>query len=434
MQNSLFQQTPAKTPPLETVQSVSKIVEYIRRIISLNKTLAGLRVRGEVSGLSRHHSGRIYFDLKEGNDILKCVAWANDANSLPPFKDGDEIIAGGDYGTWSQRSQYQLFVKSIELSGIGVLYAQFEALKEQFRKEGLFEPERKRTLPEFPRRLAVVSARGKGAEDFLQTVARRAPFIEVEFVETRIQGDGSQIDIAEAIDRASKLNVDIIVLTRGGGSYEDLFPFNLEPVVRAIVRAKHPVLSAIGHTQDVHVSDYAADFTVGTPSNAAQYFGEIGDRYLTRIDRASSRIKNSMRMLLTARAQAFDMAERGLGRAIQDLLRGQEQRVARLEKRLDAQTPQRRLTERRERLARLEFRLEQTGTSAIHSARQRFDVLCARFEGTNPDIPLTRGYAIVTFEGRAVRDAASVPDGARIEARVQRGLLKARVEEKELDG
>ena len=128
------------------------------------------------------------------------------------------------------------------------------------------------------------------------------------------------------------------------------------------------------------------------------------------------------------------MAERGLGRAIQDLLRAQEQRVARLEKRLDVQTPQRRVTERRERLARLEFRLQQTGMSAIRSARQHFDVLRARFEGTNPDIPLARGYAIVTFEGRAVRDAASVPEGARIEAKVQRGLLKARVEEKELDG
>jgi exodeoxyribonuclease VII large subunit len=434
MQDSLFLRPPAKTPPLESVQSVSKIVDYIRRIVSQNKILAGLRVRGEVSGLTRHQSGRIYFDLKEGADVLKCVAWASDATSLPPFKDGDEIIAGGDYGTFSQRSQYQLFVKSVELSGIGVLYAQFEALKEQFRKEGLFESDRKRPLPEFPRRLAVVSARGKGAEDFLRTVARRAPFIEVEFVETRIQGDGSQIDIAEAIDRASRLNVDIIVLTRGGGSYEDLFPFNLEPVVRAIVRAKHPVLSAIGHAQDVHLSDYAADFTSETPSNAAQYFGEIGDRYMTRVDRASSRIENTVRTILTARAQAFDAAERGLVRAIQDHLRDQEQRVARLEKRLDVQTPQRRLTERHERLARLEFRLQQTGTSAIRSARQHFDVLCARFEGTNPDIPLARGYAIVTFEGRAVRDASSVPDGARIEAKLGRGRLKARVEEKVLDG
>ena len=105
------------------------------------------------------------------------------------------------------------------------------------------------------------------------------------------------------------------LLTRGGGSYEDLFPFNLEPVVRAIVRAKHPVLSAIGHTQDVHLSDYAADFTCETPSNAAQFFGEIGDRYIARIGRAGSRIENSVRTILTARAQAFDAAERGLGRA-----------------------------------------------------------------------------------------------------------------------
>lgn len=431
MQNSLFTRPAA---PLEQVQSVSKIVEYIRKIISLNKTLAGLRVRGEVSGLSRHPSGRLYFDLKEGNDVLKCVAWASDATNLPPFKDGDEIIAGGDYGTFSQRSQYQLFVKSIELSGIGVLFAQYEALKEKFHKEGLFDDARKRPLPEFPRRVALVSAKGKGAEDFQTTIARRAPFIEVDFVETRIQGEGAQMDIAEGLDRASRLAVDVIVLTRGGGSYEDLFPFNLEPVVRAIVRAKHPVISAIGHTQDVHLSDFAADLDCGTPSNAAQYFGEIGDRYVARIERAASRIGHAVRTLLTARAQAFDYAARGLVRAALDHVRGQEQRVQRLEKRLDAHSPQRALTDRREKLARVEFLLQQHGTSIMRAAKQRFELLRTRFEGVNPELPLARGYAIVTYDGRAVRDASSVPDGARIDAKVQRGRLRARVEEKLRDG
>src|SRR5581483_10707844 len=158
---------------------------------------------------------------------------------------------------FSQRSQYQLIVKSIELSGIGILYAQFEALKKRFREEGLCEPQRKRPLPEFPRRIAVVSARGsKAIEDFLQTIARRAPFIEIEFIETLLQGDGAEIEIGAAIDRASRLDVDVIVVTRGGGSYEDLFPFNREPVVRAIIRSKHPVISAVGHTDDVHLSDF----------------------------------------------------------------------------------------------------------------------------------------------------------------------------------
>ncbi|HEV2261419.1 MAG TPA: exodeoxyribonuclease VII large subunit [Candidatus Rubrimentiphilum sp.] len=430
-QNSLFSRPPA---PLEQVQSVSRIVDYIKRIISQNKTLAGLRVRGEVSGFNKQPSGRIYFDLKEGADVLKCVSWSSDAASLPPFKDGDEIIAGGDYGTFSQRSQYQLFVKTVELSGVGVLYAQFEALKERFRREGLFDPERKRSLPEFPRRLALVSARGRGAEDFLQTIARRAPFIDVTFVETRVQGDGAQMEIAEAIDKASKLDVDVVVLTRGGGSYEDLFAFNLEPIVRAIVRSKHPVLSAIGHAQDVHLSDYAADRVCETPSNAAQFFGEIADSYRTRVERSGARLQHALTILLNTKGQRFDYARMGLLRAVRENVRERESGLARLRHRLDAQNPQRRLSERGEHLMRLGLRLQQSVALASKSAQQRFEVLRARFEGLNPEAPLARGYAIVTYDGRAVRDAAAVPGGALVEAKVQRGRLQARVEKTLPDG
>ncbi|MGZ3521224.1 MAG: exodeoxyribonuclease VII large subunit [Vulcanimicrobiaceae bacterium] len=456
MQDSLFSQPPSPSQPaIEPVQGVSRVVDYIRRIISQNKTLAGIRVRGEVSGFS-NKNGRLYFDLKENADVLKCVVWASDAAKLPPFKDGDEIICGGDYGTFAVRSQYQLFVKSIELTGIGALYAQFEALKEKFRKEGLFERSRKRPLPAFPRHIALVSARGKGAEDFLATIERRAPFVEVQFVETRVQGDGAQIDIAEAIDKASKLDVDAIVLTRGGGSYEDLFPFNLEPVVRAIVRARHPVLSAIGHTGDVHVSDYVADYTCETPSNAAQYFGEIGDRFLTRVQRAQARIDHSVRNVITARAQAFDYANGALGRELVEFMRNRERGLLAMERRLNAQTPQRRLAQRAERVAALRSRLEllarhalspvsdrvgqlqrRLGQSRMHALRpvqQRFELLKTRLSGADPKMPLERGYAIVTLNGRAVRDASEVPEGALIEAQLRRGKLAARVERKELDG
>lgn len=456
-QDSLFSQrpAPAAATSIEPVQGVSRVVDYIRRIISQNKTLAGIRVRGEVSGFS-NKSGRLYFDLKENTDVLKCVVWASDAQKLPPFKDGDEIICGGDYGTFAQRSQYQLFVKSVELTGIGALYAQFEALKEKFRKEGLFDEARKRPMPAFPRRIALVSARGKGAEDFLATIPRRAPFIDVQFVETRVQGDGAQMDIGEAIDKASKLDVDVIVVTRGGGSYEDLFPFNLEPVVRAIVRAKHPVLSAVGHTGDVHLSDYVADFACETPSNAAQYFGEIGDRFLQRVQRAQNRIEHSVRAIVTARGQAFDYAHARLTQAVRDLVRERERNLHALERRLTAQTPQRQLLQRAQRISALRSRLEAAARYYAAPRRERLariservsglrnvvlrpyrDLLArydARLDGLNPHALLARGYAIVTLDGHAVRDASAVPDGALIEAQVQHGKLIARVERKDAGG
>lgn len=455
-QDSLFSQRPQPaTAPVESVQGVSRVVDYIRRIISQNKTLAGIRVRGEVSGFS-NKNGRLYFDLKENADVLKCVVWASDAQKVSPFKDGDEIICSGDYGTFAQRSQYQLFVKSIELTGIGALYAQFEALKEQFRKEGLFDEGRKRPMPDFPRKIAVVSARGKGAEDFLTTIAKRAPFVDVQFVETRVQGDGAQIDIAEAIDKASKLDVDVIVLTRGGGGYEDLFAFNLEPVVRAIVRAKRPVLSAVGHTGDVHLSDYVADYACETPSNAAQYFGEIGDRFLQRVQRAHSRIQHAVQSTLSARAQAFDYASTRLASGILNCVQERERSLHALERRLNAQTPHRRLGERAQRITALRSRLEASAryyaaprregvkrlterlsrlqTTVLRPYRDRISHWNTRLGGLDPHILLARGYAIVTIDGHAVRDAAAVSDGALIEAQLQRGKLLARVERKDLDG
>lgn len=455
MQESFFSRLQSEAPQIEPVQGVSRVVDYIRRIISQNKTLAGIRVRGEVSGFA-NRNGRLYFDLKENADVLKCVVWASDAVKLPPFKDGDEIICGGDYGTFAQRSQYQLFVKSIELTGIGALYAQFEALRERFRKEGLFDESRKRPLPAFPRRVALVSARGKGAEDFLTTIAKRAPYIEVHFVETRVQGDGAQMDIAEAIDKASKLDVDVIVVTRGGGSYEDLFPFNLEPVVRAIVRAKRPVLSAIGHTGDVHLSDYAADYFCETPSNAAQYFGEIADRFLTRVQRAQSRIEHAIRSIVTARGQSLDYAHGQLYRAADKNLRGRERLLHALERRLSTQTPQRRLAARAERITALRSRLEVLARHALvrpgdtvvqlrrrldravpyalRPAQQRFELLKTRLNAADPQAPLARGYAIVTLNGKTLRDAAEVREGAEIEAQLQRGKLVARVERRDVDG
>lgn len=456
MQDSLFSQRPPAQPPIEPVQGVSRVVGYIRRIIEQNKTLAGIRVRGEVTEL-RDRNGRLYFSLKENTDVLRCLVWASATAKLPPFKNGDEIICGGEFTAYTPQSTYQLIVSSIELTGVGALYAQFEALKEKFRKEGLFEQARKRALPPFPRRIAVVSAEGaKGVEDFFTTIAREAPFVEVVPVPTRVQGDGAEIDIAEAIDKASKLDVDVIVLTRGGGSYEDLFPFNREPVVRAIVRAAHPVLSAVGHTGDVHVSDLVADHTCETPSNAAHYFGEIGKRYAVRVQTARAHLERALRFLAGAAMQRFDAASKDLRHAARIYVPMRQEALNRLERRLDAQTPQQRLAERAKRLTVLHSRLDSTASfyarprvnalaalagrlerlapPALHSYRERLARLETRLNDLNPETLLARGYAIVTYGGKAVLDAASVPAGALIQAQVQHGKLLARVEKNDLDG
>lgn len=441
---------------LPRVEGVSRVVAYLGKLISQNKTLAGIRVRGEISGLNRHHSGRMYFDLKERTDVLKCVAWANAAIRLPMLKDGDEAIVSGEFGTFAQRSQYQLFVSAAELTGLGNLYTQFEALKEAFRREGLFETGRKRAMPVFPTRVALVSANGKGAEDFLATANARAPQVAVTFVETRMQGDGAQIDVAEAIDRASNMDVDVIVLTRGGGSYEDLFAFNLEPVVRAILRSKHPVLSAIGHTGDVHLSDLVADIVCETPSNAAQYFGQIRDTFVRKVHTLEAQLLPLVRAELAERSQALDYAGGAVARAARSIVQERRQRTLALESRLNRQTPVMRvaarsqrlatansgfaslakhlLGPRRERLAAATERLIRVRGKALGDLRARLAVSSGTLSAADPRAPLGRGYAIVTANGRTLRTAADVNAGDLIAAQLQHGTLAARVERTNPDG
>lgn len=433
------------------IEGVSRVVNYIGKLLRQNKTLQMLAVRGEVSNLRKFDTGRLYFDLKEGRDILACVAWESRATAMPVFKNGDEIVASGDFGIYGDQSKYQLVVNSVQLSGVGNLHAQIEALKERFRLEGLFETARKRPMPAFPLHVALLSARGKGAEDFFETASRRAPQLRITFVETRVQGFGAEIEIAEAIDRASQLDVDAIVLARGGGSFEDRFPFNLEPVVRAIVRSRHPVLTAIGHTGDHHLADEVADVYAETPSNAAQYFGAIRDRYVTLLQRLQQALSHNARSVQIKKYQHADVAREALQRAAHTFTNKRRQTLMLLERRLDAQTPVMRIAERSKRLERamarlgaagdplvgrrrdalgsLVKRLENSRTRALMPARNRFQLVQGRLAARDPQADLRKGYAILTnADGKLVRSASEIAVGESIHAQLEHGTLSARVE------
>jgi len=413
--------------PERGVYGVSRVVAYIKRIISENKQLARIDVRGEVSNRSEKN-GRIYFDLKEGNDLLKCVAWSNAALKLPRFNNGDAVVVSGEFTTYPAQSIYQLDVKSLELTGIGQLYARFEMLRKKLEGEGLFKPSRKRPMPRFPRSVALISARGKGAEDFLTTMARRAPHIRIEFIETLVQGIDAPVEIAKSMDRASGMDVDVIVLARGGGSYEDLFAFNEEPVVRAIVRAKHPVLTAIAHTANLHLADAAADKVVETPSNGAQYFGEIRDAYERRLELLAARLERALRDHQRLRLQRFDHALAGLERVSRDFVNRKRARLLVLERRLNAHTPLAGLAARARALDSLRNRLQLVSRNFIAPKLSRVAQLSLKLDLYDPQQPLARGYAMVFHDGALVRDASAVPAGSTIEAHVQHGTLRALVE------
>ena len=414
--------------PAQSVYGVSAVVTYITRLLQVNSRLKAIHVRGEVSNLRMLQNGHLSFDLKEGQDILACILWASNVRDSSALENGQEIIAGGYIATYRIASKYQLIVSTTELAGAGALFAKLQALKRKFQSEGLFEATRKRPMPPYPTRVALVSAKGKGAEDFVNTLRVRAPQVRVEFIETRVQGTGAEVDIADALDRASRLDVDLIVLARGGGTFEDLFPFNLEAVVRAIVRSRHPVVTAIGHTGDRHLSDDVADLSVETPSNAAQYLGGLRDNALSRVGQLSNALARAAKENVLQHARRYDSLVNRLRSQSEVYVRKQRERLWQLQEKLDRRKPERQMRERARVFDQLSATLHSNTSAIMQRARHKLELLVGRLDLLDPKAPLSRGYAIVLLDGKVLRRASSAKSGDEIEARLQHGAVHARVE------
>jgi exodeoxyribonuclease VII large subunit len=431
------------------VVSVGEFSARLRDVFRRIRAFEYLGISGEVSEFTARSNG-VYFTLKDANAVLQCFAHPSRARGFPKLPLGTAVIAYGTVRVAEWRSRYELLVNDVRLTGIGELFQQYEALKERLRAEGLFAPSRKRPIPPFPRAVALVSARGKGAEDFLTTLKMRAPQVKVEFIQTRVQGLGADVEIAEAVDRAARRHVDLIVLARGGGSYEDLFAFNLEPVVRAIVRSPVPVVTGIGHTENHHLADDVADLSCETPSNAAQFIANLWQRGGDRLARLGAQLAREIRDHLARATQHADLAFDTLERAWERSAVKRRERLSSLERRLIAQNPSHRVARRASRLSTLDSTLRNCALRVgprssreleireerLARALERFlsrtsnalALAGSRLMSSDPQKPLERGYAIVLLKGRALRDAREAAPGDAIEARLFHGSLSARVE------
>lgn len=462
------------------IVGVKRLADYLKRKVEADVQLRDVSVRGEISNYREAKSGNLNFDLKEGDVVLGCFAWSNDVANFPALANGRAVVARGAVTTYPAKSTYQLVVRDVVLEGIGDVHALFQERKKKLSAEGLFAPERKRPWPPFPFRVALVSSRAaNGAIDFVKILHDRAPHVEVVWCETAVQGPNAPLEISAALRRASRADVDAIVLTRGGGSFEDLFAFSDEAVVRAVAAARHPVLSAIGHTADQQLCDFAADRHVETPTAAAEAIGpdtsELRARISERtgrarraaglrVERLNGRLANALvrsklsepRLFLTPLAQRLGDFDAALADATSRRLRVREGSVQDLTRRLAARDPSRRLAERGQRLQAARFKLDAAVRGLAESLRrrateaaarlepavrvayarpaQRLALASAHLEGKNPEAILQRGYAIVTHRGAIVRDAAAVAAGETIDARLARGTLSARVERTQESG
>jgi len=448
----------------------------VRRIVEGERRLRDVAVRGEVTGYSQHPAGYVFFELKDDKGaILRCVVWTEAARTLPQFKNGSAVVARGNVTAYARSSVYQLVVESVALDGVGDVHALFEKLKKKLDAEGLFAEERKRPVPAYPFSVALVSSRSaKGAEDFVTILKNRAPHVRVIWCEASVQGAQAGSQIAGAIAYASRLNVDCIVVTRGGGSFEDLFCFSDERVVRAIAAARHPVISAVGHTVDQQLCDYVADRHFETPSAAANALGQSTTDLRFRIDGARGKMWRSATRAIEARRVALEgVTRRTYLDGTQSVLSAARQRAAdartKLEggmtsgverravrwrgvrERLQRSDPTERVSANRleayklsarlgpavskvlaraiERNAKARATLESRIDVSVRTRRERLAVAVANLDGKNPEAILQRGYAIVTLDGAIVHGPEQAPPGSLVQAKLARGILHARVEE-----
>jgi exodeoxyribonuclease VII large subunit len=382
--------------------SVSDLNRYVKQSLEMDYRLQDLRVTGEVSGFRAYPSGHWYFTLKDGGAQVSCVMWRGRAERqrFTP-RDGDAVIAAGAVSLYEVRGQYQLDVAVLLPTGEGVLFAEFLRLRARLEAEGLFAAERKRPLPAFPRRIAVVtSPAGAALRDILNIIRRRCPLVEVILAPTPVQGQDAPPQIVAALQAAAAQQPDVIILARGGGALEDLWCFNDERVARAIVASPVPVVSGVGHETDFTIADFAADLRAPTPSAAAELATPDGEQLAAQVDGLQAR----------------------LGEAALASLRDKTWALTQNQARLRGLSPQGALRTGQQRLDDLQARAAAALGYRVSLGRARWRGLDQALHTVSPLAVLARGYAVVTNPaGQVVRSVSQVQPGDALRVRVSDG-------------
>jgi exodeoxyribonuclease VII large subunit len=391
------------------VWDVSELTRYIRELFEIDFRLQEVQVRGELSNVHPARSGHLYFTLKDENSQIRCVMWSSQVKQLNfEPQSGDGVTATGRVSVYEAGGQYQLYAERLWRAGIGDLAAAFEAVKNRLAEEGLFDASYKKPIPKFPKSIGLVTSLDAAAlRDVMNVLRRRYPLVNVVIAPTLVQGPGAPGQVIEALRRLdSREDIDTIIITRGGGSLEDLAAFNDEGVARAIFEANHPIISGVGHETDFTFTDFVADLRAPTPSAAAELAVPDGGELLDHIDNL---------------ALALDAS-------IMDLINEQRLAVTSLQRHLGLLSPRARLDSARQRLDSLTLRLEQGAIAHQEQQRTRLALLQARLRNVSPLQTLARGYAIVRSEGGGlVRQRGDVEIGDVISVRVRDGEFEAEV-------
>jgi exodeoxyribonuclease VII large subunit len=416
-------------PPL----TVSDLARSIRETI--DDAFPPVWVEGEVSNYIRHRSGHHYFSIRDSDCQLACVLWRGRARQMTlKLQDGLRVRLHVQIAFYDRGGRLQLDVQQVEASGIGDLLLRFEQLKEKLRLEGLFDLERKRPLPPFPTRLGIVtSPSGAAIRDIGEVVRQRFPDVALLLYPAHVQGEGAAAEIARGIEYFNKKrNVDLLIVTRGGGSLEDLWSFNDETLARTIAASRLPVISGVGHEVDTTIADLVADLRAATPSNAAELAVPDADALLERAESMIRQIDRRVRNSIDLTGELLEQMHRRLApRRLLSTLATQAQRLDEMQLRL-TRTVRWRHSAESTLLKQLQEQLRQRLQSNLQQRQAKVVNLRKILEVINPQQVLERGYALVehTESGRLIQDKQQVSTGQNITVTLKRGRLFARVEAK----
>ena len=396
---------------MNKVFSVAQINAYIKRIFQSDYALNRIYSKREVSNCKYHSSGHIYFSLKDDKSQISCVMFANQRISGLDFEmeNGQTVIVSGSISVFERNGTYQLYANEISLDGIGRLYVEFEKLKEKLYREGLFDHEKKKPIPQNPKTIGIVTAKtGAAIHDIMSVAKRRNPYIQLVLYPAQVQGDGAAETIVRGIETLDRYGVDTIIIGRGGGSIEDLWAFNEEKVARAIYAAKTPIISGTGHEVDTTIADYAADLRAATPTAACEL--AVPD--------------------LRETLDAIDARKRSLSVQIRHILRNYELRLEQYSGKLRRFDPKLQLQEQRMTLAELEDRLTKRMDYLRNRYQHRLELYAQRLHGLSPTAKLIGGYGYLSDQsGQPVVSAKHIAKGDEIQITISDGSLKTKVSE-----
>ncbi len=395
--------------------TVSEINRYVKGLIRSDPRLRDLWVTGEISNFKHHRSGHMYFTVKDSSSALRCVFFRRDnVQCIFQPTDGMEVILHGYLSVYEPGGQYQLYVQEMQPAGMGSLYVAFEQLKQKLEAEGLFKSEHKKKLPRIPRKIGLVtSPSGAALQDIITTIKKRLPYVQLLVVESLVQGPGAAADLIRALDILNKKDdIDLIILTRGGGSLEDLWPFNEEKVARAIFRSSKPVISAVGHETDFTIADFTADLRAHTPTEAAAAAVPVYDELLAENDQLRSRA----------------------GLALKNRVLQEKQRLDHIVSERFFRRPLERIKTAKNYLEETETRLKREMIRYLQLKGIQLTALVDKLESYSPLKVMNRGYTFCRDqEGNIIRSVKDIRIGQLLQLSLKDGRADCRAEKVEED-